>query len=381
MPQFKSAYLPTVLFSHCTLLSIHEEYWVSGREQELKFAYCMMHPFIMSGKHPLTTLMIQTEHLRLLHAGPTLLMSSLSRRYHIVGGKRVFHSITRACVTCWRASQKPKLKWFIARRGKPSLVWSDHGSNFVGAQKDLKELIDFLEDQKNQNAISQFCTSQRIVWKFIPELSPHFRIGGLWESCVKSLKFHLKRILSRVKLTFEEYTTVLMQVEACLNSRPLSCDDDGCDALTPGHFLIGRSLEALPDPAFSYRAVSLLRRWHLCQNLVRHIWQRWSADYLSSLRKYAKWHQTSPNLSVGDIVVINEDGMVPTTWLMGHIVEVFPGRDGLVRVVDVKTKNGVYKWPIHKLALLLPNECWKLLNNWKVNCVNLTLNIDNKILL
>ena len=174
------------------------------------------------------------------------------------------------------------LRRFIARRGKPSLIWSDHGSNFVGAQKDLKELVEFLEDLKTQNAISQFCTSQRIVWKFIPERSPHF--GGLWESCVKSMKGHLKRILSGIKLTFEEYATVLTQVEACLNSRPLialSCDDDGCEALTPGHFLIARPLEALPDPALSYCDVSLLHRWHLCQDIVRHFWRRLSADYLS----------------------------------------------------------------------------------------------------
>ena len=79
-------------------------------------------------------------------------------------------------------------------------------------------------------------------------------------------------------------------------------------------------------------------------------------DYLSSLRKYAKWHRASPNFFVGDIVVVNEDGMVPTRWPLGRIVEVFSGKDGLVRVVNVKTKNGIYKRPVHKLALLLPNE-------------------------
>ena len=249
------------------------------------------------------------------------------------------------------------LRRFIARRGKPKLIWSDHGTNFVGANKELKLLAEFLESQKTQNAVSQFCTSQKITWKFIPERSPHF--GGLWESCVKSVKYHLRRILSGVKLTFEEYTTVLTQVEACLNSRPLvalSCNDDGCDALTPGHFLIGRPLEALPDPAFSYRSVNLLRHWHLCQNLLRHFWQRWSVDYLASLRKYAKWHKPSPNLSVGDVVVLHEDKLTPTTWTLGRVVEVFPGNDGLVRVANVKTKLGIYKRPTHKLSLLLSNE-------------------------
>ena len=222
---------------------------------------------------------------------------------------------------------------------------------------ELKALAEFLESQKTQKTISQFCTSQRIEWKFIPEKSPHF--GGLWESCVKSTKYHLKRILSGVKLTFEEYTTVLAQVEACLNSRPLvtlSCSDDGCDALTPGHFLIGRPLEALPDPAFSYRSINLLRRWHLCQNLLRHFWKKWSTDYLASLRKYAKWHKPSQNLSVGDVVVLHEDGLTPTTWILGRIVEVFLGKDGLIRVVNVKTRTGIYKRPVHKLSLLLSSE-------------------------
>ena len=107
------------------------------------------------------------------------------------------------------------------------------------------------------------------------------------EGSYEKYETHLKRIVSNIKLTFKEFTTVLMQIEACLNSRPpvpLSCDDDGIDVLTPGHILIGRPHESLPDPDFSYRFVSLLCHWHLCQNLVHHIWQRWSSYYLSSLR-------------------------------------------------------------------------------------------------
>lgn len=131
---------------------------------------------------------------------------------------------------------------------------------------------------------------------------------------------------------FEEYSTVLAQVEACLNSRPLMAltgKDDGCDALTPGHFLIGRPFEALPDSAFSYCPVTLLCRWHLCQNFLRHFWQRWSMDYLTHLRRYAKWHKPSPNISVGDVIVLNETGLTPTTWVLGHVIEVFPGKDGV----------------------------------------------------
>ena len=249
------------------------------------------------------------------------------------------------------------LRRFVARRGKPSLILSDHGTNFIGANRELKEFVDFLKHQRTQGAISEFCSTQHMQWKFIPEHAPHF--GGLWEAAVKSMKTHLKRIVSSVKLTFEEFTTVLTQIEACLNSRPLvplSCDDDGIDVLTPGHFLIGRPLESLPDPAFSYRSVSLLRRWHLCQNLVRHFWQRWSSDYLSSLRKFTKWHYPSRNASIGDIVILQEDNLVPAKWPLAKIIEVHPGKDGLVQVVTLKTSNGIYKRPVHKIALLLPTE-------------------------
>lgn len=214
------------------------------------------------------------------------------------------------------------LRRFIARRGYPSLIWSDHGTNFVGAKRELKELQDFLSSQTTQGAISEFCNSYNTEWKYIPERSPHF--SGLWESAVKSTKNHLKRVVSTVKLTFKEFTTIFTQIEACLNSRPLTptntADDDGIEVLTPGHFLVGRPLSALPDPQLSYRSVSLLRRWHLCQCLVRHFWQRWCNEYLSSINKYNNWRYPTKNVTVGDIVVLQESGLVPTKWPLGRVM-------------------------------------------------------------
>ena len=402
---------------------------VGGRECQSKLSYTKIHPIILHGSHPLTTLLIRSEHLRLLHAGPTLVSTALTRRFHIVGMRKAVRSITRQCVTCRRLAAKPQsqllgqlplervspgavfekvgldyagpllikygmvrrpvivkayvcvfvslavkavhleavsdltseafiaaLRRFIARRGYPSLIWSDNGTNFVGANRELRELHEFLKQQNTAKIVSDFCTSHKIEWRFIPAHGPHF--GGLWEAAVKSTKFHLRRIIGGVTLTFEELTTVLAQVEACLNSRPLAAanmqDDDGIEMLTPGHFLIGHPLCALPDPAVSFRSVSLLRRWHLCQNLVRHFWQRWSSEYLTSLNKVNKWHRPSRNLAEGDIVVLREDGMTPTTWPLGKVVKVYPGRDNLIRVVSVKTSKGVYKRPITKMALLLP---------------------------
>ena len=156
-------------------------------------------------------------------------------------------------------------------------------------------------------------------------------------------------------LTFKEISTVLTQVEACLNSRPLTplpCDCDAIEVLTPGHFLI----EALPDPSLSYRSISLLRQWHLCQSMVRHFWQRWSIEYVTTLRRFAKWHQPTRNVQVGDVVVLQEHNLIPTRWPLARVIEVQPGNDGLVRVVTIKTSTGVYKRPVTKLAVLLPQD-------------------------
>ena len=164
------------------------------------------------------------------------------------------------------------LRRFISRRGKPTLIWSDHGTNFVGAKRVLQELFEFLQKNTTTQVISNFCSSQGIKWDFIPERTPHF--SGLWEAVVKSLKTHLFRIVGDTKLTFEELNTVLTQIESCLNSRPLGIipnnDEDGIEVLTPGHFLIGRPIEALPDHQSLYQPMSILRRWYLCESLVRH---------------------------------------------------------------------------------------------------------------
>ena len=161
-----------------------------------------------------------------------------------------------------------------------------------------------------------------------------------------------------MKLSFEEFSTVLTQVEACLNSRPLvpidSADDDGVEALTPGHFLIGKPVTALPDSPISYKSLFLLRRWHLCQHLVRHFWQRWEREYLTCLNKLTKWKYPTRNIQVGDVVVLQESGTVPTKWPLGRVIHTSLGEDGLVRVVTLKTTQGVYKRPANKVAVLLP---------------------------
>ena len=298
------------------------------------------------------------------YAGPILTKLGAVRRPTIVKSYiAVFVSLTVKAVHLEVVSDLSTdafiacLRRFAARRGKPDIIWSDHGSNFVGAKRQLSELHKFLNEEKTKETVACFCNSQGIDWSFIPEHAPHF--GGLWEAAVKSTKRHLSRVVGNVKLTFEELATVLSQIEACLNSRPLislPSDDDNIQVLTPGHFLIGRPLESIPDPPSSYRAVSILRRWELCQSLVRHFWQRWHREYLSTLQKLQKWHVPTRNMAVGDIVLVREDGLVPCQWPLARIVNCHPGKDGVIRVVDIKTSTGAYTRPVHKVVLLLPQE-------------------------
>ena len=152
---------------------------------------------------------------------------------------------------------------------------------------------------------------------------------------------------------------MLAQVEACLNSRLLTAmpdSDEGIEVLTPGHFLVGGPLEALPDAPASFCEIPLLRRWHLCQTLTWHPWKRWSVEYLGQLPNRSKWRHTSPNIKVGDIVCLKGEQTSPTRWPLARVKEVIPSRDGLVRVITLQTCKGVYTRPVTKLAPLLSEE-------------------------
>lgn len=126
------------------------------------------------------------------------------------------------------------LRRFVARRGCPQHIYSDNGTNFVGANRELKEICKFIQNEVGNSKIHEFCIENKIQWSFIPPRSPH--MGRLWEAGVKSCKSHLVRITGKLLFTFEEFTTVLAQIEACLNSRPLtpmSSDPADLEPLTP----------------------------------------------------------------------------------------------------------------------------------------------------
>ena len=163
---------------------------------------------------------------------------------------------------------------FVARRGIPTDVYSDNGTNFRGADKELSQAFQNLQGDPN---LTSFLASDGTTWHFIPPIAPHF--GGLWEAGVKSVKLHLRKLLSNSTPTVEEFETLLCQIESCLNSRPLmpaNDDPESCDALTPGHFLSGSALKIVPTESILDVRENLLTRWQFYQRILEHFWRSWS---------------------------------------------------------------------------------------------------------
>ena len=159
---------------------------------------------------------------------------------------------------------------FTARRRFPSDVFSDNGFNFVGANRELADAFKLLVTDATQRKFHHLTSRHGTTWHIIPNRAPHF--GGLWESAIKHMKRLLVKNVGTPLLTFEELVTVLSEVEATLNSRPLlsldSTSPDGVTALTAGHFLIRRPLLAPPLKVDHLTKLPLLRRWNLVRRLI-----------------------------------------------------------------------------------------------------------------
>ncbi|XP_050055781.1 LOW QUALITY PROTEIN: uncharacterized protein LOC126549715 [Aphis gossypii] len=239
------------------------------------------------------------------------------------------------------------LQRFVARRGTPSDIYSDCGTNFKGADQQLRHMM------SDPAAQTTYSNSILCKWHFNPPAAPHF--GGLWEAAVKSTKYHLKRVMGNQRLTFEEMATLTCRIEALLNSRPItpiSTDPNDYRALTPGHFLIGHPMVEIPELDVTHVLQNRLTRWELLRQMYQSFWKRWSTEYLSSLQRRKKWDENQPNLKIDDLVLVNMPNQPPIQWRLGRIQQIHPGVDGVVRVATVRTEHGTLTRPIVKLAIL-----------------------------
>lgn len=240
------------------------------------------------------------------------------------------------------------LRRFIARRGKPNEIFCDNGTNFVAAAKEIGSFI-----QQMQEPVSDFAGQQSIKFSFIPAYTPHF--GGIWEAGVKSAKHHIKRVIGNSHLTYEEMSTLFAQVEAILNSRPLcplSPSPNDLLSLSPGHFIVGRPLTALPAPNLGDLKESQLHRYERLEKIRQHFWQRWQKEYLAELQQRTKWRSNKANLNIGDMVLLAEDNAPPLSWRLGRVLRLITGSDGIARVADINTSRGCVRRSLVRLCKL-----------------------------
>ncbi|XP_046602575.1 uncharacterized protein LOC124296586 [Neodiprion lecontei] len=375
---------------------------VGGRLNHSLLSYDEKHPFILPRESSFSTLIIDHHHRLTLHGGPQLTLATIRQRYWILGGRQPTDGPTQSQVTqsrpflhsdvdyagpfsirasrgrgaksckgyivifiCFTTSAVhlelvsdytketfiAAYKRFTSRREICASMASDCRTNLVGADSELRRLL--AASSKEFSEIANILASHGTQWRFNPPSAPHF--GGKWEAGVKSVKFHLKRVIGDATQTFEQFATFLTQVKATLNSRPLcAISDDPRDpsALTPGHFLVGSALNTIPEPSLIEVPVQRLSHWQHSRQMPEHFWKRWSTEYLQSFQNLSKWQTHCGNIKIGSIVLVKNENLPPSVWPLAKVIEVHPGTDGLVRVVTVKTKSAVLKRPIVNLCVL-----------------------------
>ncbi|XP_049300463.1 uncharacterized protein LOC125774090 [Anopheles funestus] len=392
-------------FQHLNATIVDEVIHITGRLENARDP-ALKSPILVPKAHPFARVIIQHLHEHHYHAGLSIVMNAFRETYWMRDLRRTVQGVLRKCVICARArpcllSQKmgqlpaervtesytfyntgidlcgpfdvqPSIRSraklsvyacifvcmatkaihievvenqstdafiaallrFVSLRGKPNTIHSDNGRNFVGANAELKRLLQVYKNEKFRNTMVDKMAEYGIAFKFIPPRSPNF--GGLWESNIKVAK----RLFTAAARG------------AIKNSRPLTtihADPDTPEALTPAHFLIGRSFSAIPMDNNDMTATAQVR-WKRVQSQTEQFWRRWRNEYLHLLRRMAKWTKVHNNLQPGQIVLIGDDNMPTAKWPTGVVKQTFPSADGLVRVALVKVKNNYYKRNVRLLA-------------------------------
>jgi len=241
---------------------------------------------------------------------------------------------------------------FIGRRGPIVKLRSDNGSTFHGAERELREAM----QQWNQVVADHFL-QRGIEWSFqTPYASSQ---SGVWERIIRSARWHLRHILKEQIVTDETFHTVVVEVEALLNSRPLlpsSDDPNDLETITPSQLLSLRPYTTLPPGIFIPQDGLLRNRYRQCQYLADLFWTRFKKEYLTILSQRQKWTRPRRNIQPGDLVLVVGSNTPRSAWPLARVVKTFPGRDGHVRNCEIQTSQNVLQRPIQKLVFLEGQE-------------------------
>ncbi|XP_038068389.1 uncharacterized protein LOC119737840 [Patiria miniata] len=238
---------------------------------------------------------------------------------------------------------------FAARRGTPEKIYSDNGTNFVGAERELRAAIERLQESKQAEG---FFLSRKVEWQFNPPAASH--MGGVWERQIRTCRKVLSSLLHDEVLDDERLDTLFCEVESIVNDRPITAvseDPKDLEPLTPNHLL--KLGHGHPVPLRDLKATDQYgKRWKHVQLLVERFWKRWTAEYLPTLQRRQRWLEPQANFKAGDLVLVKDDNLPRSQWPLARILKTFPGADGLVRSVEVRTATGNHVRPITKLCLL-----------------------------
>ncbi|KAG7300640.1 hypothetical protein JYU34_014941 [Plutella xylostella] len=378
-------------------------------------------PAILDGKHRVAQLLVEHEHRRALHGAHEHVVNELRQRYWVVKLRSAVRAAAARCPLCRRRRAAPAaqrmgplpaarlqhhrrpfsctgidyfgpmeitvgrkrqkvygvlftcltiraihielaeslttdstimaLRRMIGRRSTPSVIWSDNGTNLRGCDAELRQSIRELNTEK----LREDGLSRGIEWRFIPPGAPE--MGGAWERMIRTVKTALKVALKERAPHRETLSTLLVEVEALVNSRPIthvSTDPNYPEALTPNHFLIGTSSNGPAFGKYDDGDLCLRKQWRIAQRLADMFWSRWIKEYLPTLLPRQKWQTDERALRVGDYVVLVDTKVDRGCWRHGVVSAAHAGADGRVRVVDVRTRAGVLRRPATRVALLSP---------------------------
>ncbi|XP_055605793.1 uncharacterized protein LOC129753966 [Uranotaenia lowii] len=251
----------------------------------------------------------------------------------------VVHSLsTESC--------KMAIRRFISRHGAPLEIYSDNGTNFVGAANELQKSLDHAD-------IAESFTNTHTKWIFNPPAAPH--MGGAWERLLRSVKTAMAAMVITKTPDEETFVTIVREAEDVVNTRPLTfipIDSEASEVLTPNHFLklsssgVTQPSKPLRDDRLAYR-----NNWNNLNVLVDNFWKRWVKEYLPTIARRTKWFQDTPLIEVGDLVMV-VDETERNGWIRGQVIRVADSKDGRRRRAWMQTDRGIIQRPVAKVARL-----------------------------
>lgn len=252
------------------------------------------------------------------------------------------------------------LRCFQAIRGPIRTIFSDQGTNLVGAknlmEKELKEMA--------EGGLKEYLTKNRIEFKMNTPSGSHQR--GVWERQIRTTRSILNNIISKHQGRLDTSTlrTALYESMAIINSRPLTSDgisSPDATILIPNHLLTGKALQLAPPPGeFSETEVYGRHRWRKSQQIAEEFWRQWCTQYMANITKRQRWEKEAENVKVGDIVSIVDANRYRSQWLTGTVEDVNGSEDGLVRTAKVRIPSSqdrsqatILERPIQKLVMIM----------------------------